>query len=78
MTEPNADGTLDCSGLNCPIPILRTKRTMDEMASGQVLKMISTDSGSCNDVAAWSRRTGNELLSSTSNGGEHVFYLRKK
>ena len=73
----NFDIELDCSGLNCPMPILKTKKKMDTMDSGQILKMISTDPGSCNDVNAWANRTGNELLSTTQGDGNFVFLLRK-
>ena len=64
--------------MSCPIPILKTKKAIDGMASGQVLKMVATDPGSVNDVNAWARRTGNALLDHESAGGEFVFFLRKK
>ena len=51
MTDYNEE--LDCSGLNCPLPILKTKKAVDKLESGQILKMVSTDPGSCNDVEAW-------------------------
>ncbi|MEC9070639.1 MAG: sulfurtransferase TusA family protein, partial [SAR324 cluster bacterium] len=50
MSEINFDTELDCRGLNCPIPILKTKKAVDKLSSGQVLKMLSTDAGSVNDV----------------------------
>jgi len=74
---PNADKELDCRGMNCPLPILKTKKAMEELTQGQVLKMIATDPGSVNDMAAWTRRTGNELMESEQNGGEYVFFLKK-
>ncbi|MCK4577328.1 MAG: sulfurtransferase TusA family protein [Candidatus Marinimicrobia bacterium] len=61
MTEPNYDQELDCQGMLCPLPILKTKKAIDELSSGQVLKMVATDAGSVNDINAWVRQTGNEL-----------------
>ena len=69
---------LDCRGLNCPLPIIKTKKAIDGLASGEVLKMIATDPGSIPDVNAFSRRTGHELVSSEESDGEHTFLLRKK
>ena len=77
MTEYNTDSQLDCSGLNCPLPVLKTKKAMDALASGQVLKMVSTDPGSVNDIAAWVKRTGNELLESVAEDDQYTFYLKK-
>lgn len=71
------DQVLDCTGLLCPMPIVKTTKTMKEMVSGQILKMISTDAGSPPDIAAWSRQTGNELLLSTEEGGKFIFFLKK-
>jgi tRNA 2-thiouridine synthesizing protein A len=78
MTEINVDLELDCRGMSCPIPILKTKKAIDSLTSGQVLKMLATDPGSVNDVNAWARRTGNALLSHEAAGGEFTFFLRKK
>lgn len=69
---------LDARGLNCPLPILRTKKTLNEMASGEVLRVIATDPGSVKDFAAFAKQTGNELLSSTEAGGEFTFFIKKK
>lgn len=71
------DVLLDCSGLLCPMPIVKTTKAMKELQSGQILKMISTDAGSPPDIAAWSRQTRNELLLSTTEGDTYVFFLRK-
>ena len=71
------DQVLDCTGLLCPMPIVKTKKAIDGLESGQVLKMIATDAGSPPDIAAWSRQTGNELLLSTEEGGKFVFFLKK-
>ena len=66
MNDIAFDQELDCKGMNCPLPILKTKKQMDAMQSGQVLKMVSTDPGSINDMQAFTRRTGHELLESIS------------
>ncbi len=68
---------LDCRGLNCPLPILRTKKALQDLAAGDLLKMVATDPGSVPDVAAFSRRTGHEVVHQSEGGGEFVFYLRK-
>ena len=69
---------LDARGLNCPLPILRTKKTLNEMASGEVLRVVATDPGSVKDFAAFAKQTGNELLSSSEAGGEFTFFIKKK
>ena len=74
----NFDKELDAKGLNCPLPILRTKKTLTEMTSGQVLKVIATDPGSVKDFAAFAKQTGNELLSSAEAGSEYTFFIKKK
>lgn len=71
------DVLLDCSGLLCPMPIVKTSKAIKELQSGQILKMISTDAGSPPDIAAWSRQTGNELLLSTTEGNKFIFFLKK-
>ena len=72
-----ADQTLDCSGLACPMPILKTKKAIDSLQIGQVLKMIATDPGSTSDMQAWTQKTGHELVGSEQNGGKFVFFIRK-
>ncbi|MDP2829335.1 MAG: sulfurtransferase TusA family protein [Sulfuricellaceae bacterium] len=74
----NFDKELDARGLNCPLPILRCKKSLNEMTSGLILKVISTDPGSVKDFAAFAKQTGNELLSSSEAGGEYTFFLKKK
>ncbi len=73
----DADQVLDCSGLNCPLPVLKTKKAVDAMTSGQVLQMISTDPGSQNDITAWCKRTNNELLGSATEGGKFIYSIKK-
>jgi tRNA 2-thiouridine synthesizing protein A len=74
----NFDRELDARGLNCPLPILRAKKALGEMTSGQVLRIIATDPGSVKDFAAFSKQTGNELLSSAENNKEFEFYIKRK
>ena len=71
------DKDLDASGLACPLPIVKTKKTLATMAAGEVLRVRSTDSGSVDDMAAFAEQTGNALLSSTEEGGAYVFLLKK-
>jgi tRNA 2-thiouridine synthesizing protein A len=72
------DQVLDCTGMLCPMPIVKTKKAMDGLSTGQILKMIATDAGSPPDIEAWSRQTGNELLRSTVEDNKFVFFLKKK
>jgi tRNA 2-thiouridine synthesizing protein A len=74
----NFDKELDARGLNCPLPILRTKKALTDMTPGQVLKVLATDPGSVKDFEAFSRQTGNALLSSESANSEFVFFMKKK
>lgn len=74
----NSDKELDARGLNCPLPILRCKKTLNDMTTGQVLKIIATDPGSVKDFAAFAKQTGNELLSSAEAGNEYTFFIKKK
>lgn len=69
--------TLDASGLACPMPIIKTKKAIDGMKVGEVLKMISTDPGSVSDMIAWTGKTGHELLGHEEVEGRHVFYIKK-
>jgi len=72
------DKELDARGLNCPLPILRTKKALTDMDSGQVLKVLATDPGSVKDFSAFSRQTGNPLLASEAVEKEFVFFMKKK
>jgi len=74
----NVDKEIDTRGLNCPLPILRTKKTLAEMTSGQILKVVATDPGSVKDFEAFSRQTGNELLSQSQDSGEFIFFMKKR
>jgi tRNA 2-thiouridine synthesizing protein A len=74
----NFDKELDARGLNCPLPILKAKKSLNDMQSGQVLKIVATDPGSVKDFQAFAKQTGNELLSQADAGKEYTFYLRRK
>jgi tRNA 2-thiouridine synthesizing protein A len=74
----NFDKELDARGLNCPLPILRAKKALKDMQSGQVLKIVSTDPGSVKDFAAFAKQTGNELLSQSDADKEYTFFMRRK
>ncbi len=72
-----ADKELDARGLNCPLPILRAKKALNDMSSGQTLHIVATDPGSVKDFEAFARQTGNELLESKEADGEFSFLLKK-
>ncbi len=71
------DQELDATGQNCPLPILRAKKTLSGLETGQVLRIVATDPGSVKDFEAFSKQTGNELLESGEEGGKFVFLLKK-
>lgn len=71
------DQTLDCSGLACPMPILKTKKAVDGLQLGQILKMIATDPGSTSDMEAWTQKTGHQLVASEQEGGKYIFYIKR-
>ena len=73
----NFDQELDARGLNCPLPILRAKKTLNTMIGGQILKITATDPGSVKDFEAFAKQTGNELLDSSELDGEFHFMLKK-
>ena len=72
------DVELDARQLACPLPILRAKKSLSQMTSGQVLRIAATDKGAPKDFEEFCRQTGNELLSSTAQGGEFVFLIRRR
>jgi len=73
-----ANKEIDTRGLNCPLPILKAKKALAEMASGEVLKVVATDPGSMRDFQAFARQTGNELLEQSTANDEFVHYLRRR
>ena len=72
-----ADQTLDASGLNCPLPILKTKKALQKMEYGQVLEVISTDAGSIKDIEAFCNQTGNKLISTEEVAGKYLFTIER-
>ena len=76
MELPATDKELDCQGLLCPVPIIRTSKAIKQMEVGQVLKMVATDPGSMPDMEAWSRQTGHQLLSAAEEDKVYTFYIR--
>jgi TusA-related sulfurtransferase len=69
---------LDTRGLNCPLPILKAKKALAELESGQLLKVVSTDPGSTRDFQAFARQTGNELVEQSSQGDEFIHVLKRR
>ena len=78
MSDVKIKEELDARGLNCPLPILKTKKAIDNLASGEILKMTATDPGSVSDMDSWSKRTGNKIVEQSQNDGEFVFLIKKK
>jgi tRNA 2-thiouridine synthesizing protein A len=74
----NFDKELDARGLNCTLPILRTKKALTDLQSGQVLKVLATDPGSVKDFQTFARQTGHELLSHDESNREFTFFMKKK
>jgi tRNA 2-thiouridine synthesizing protein A len=73
----NYDKEFDASGLACPLPIVKTKKSLATMATGQVLRVVATDPGSVCDMQAFAEQTGNTLLSSGTENSKYVFFLKK-
>ncbi len=74
----NIDKEIDTRGLNCPLPILKAKKALAELNSGQTLKVVSTDQGSLRDFQAFAKQTGNELLDQQTQGTDYVHVLRRR
>ena len=74
----NFDKEFDASGLACPLPIVKTKKSLADMASGQVLRVVATDPGSVRDFQAFARQTGNELVEQVSGAAEFVHVIRRR
>ena len=78
MAKPERiDEHLDCRGMSCPLPILKTKKKITGMASGQVIEVISTDPGSVADFKGWSSQTGHSILYNEQNGKDYIYYIQK-
>ena len=78
MKAMQIDQELDTRGLNCPLPILKAKKALTAMQSGQLLKVVSTDKGSLRDFAACSKQTGNELMSQETVGDDFIHVLKRR
>ncbi|MDE2121972.1 MAG: sulfurtransferase TusA family protein [Betaproteobacteria bacterium] len=76
--EVNVDVEVDARGMNCPLPILKAKKALSAMQSGQVLRVLATDAGSTRDFQAFARQTGNELVSQTEQAGVISHLLRRR
>ena len=74
----HAQKELDTRGLNCPLPILKAKKALADMRSGEVLKVLATDPGSMRDFQAFARQTGNELVEQSTENDEFVHFLRRR
>lgn len=73
----HADRELDCTGLLCPVPVIKVAKEIKALQVGQVLRMVATDAGAPADMKAWARQTGNELLDSHEESGKFIFFLRR-
>jgi TusA-related sulfurtransferase len=74
----NIDKELDTRGLNCPLPILKAKKALAEMLSGQTLRVVATDAGSVRDFVAFAKQTGNELLEQSTEGADFIHVMRRR
>lgn len=72
------DKELDARGLNCPLPILKAKKALSDMQSGQTLRVVATDAGSVRDFQAFSKQTGNELLKQQTVGADYIHVMRRR
>ncbi len=77
MVDVKADETLDCRGLSCPMPILKTKKQMSAMKSGQILEILGTDPGTANDLPSFAKRGGHEYLGEKNDQGFIRYYIKK-
>ena len=74
----DAQKEIDTRGMNCPLPILKAKKALADMSSGDVLKVVATDPGSVRDFQAFARQTGNELLEQSQSADEYIHFLRRR
>ena len=77
MTDHEVAGEFDASGLRCPMPILKTKKEVQEIAIGEILKVTATDIGTKKDFPAWAARTGNEILELVEENDKLVWFIRR-
>ena len=78
MTDPAHQKELDARGMNCPLPILRARKALNEMSEGEVLRIVATDPGSVKDFQAFCNQTGNALVTQSASEKEFTFFIRKK
>ena len=78
MSDITPDEVADLKGLSCPMPVLKTKKALDNIEGGKILQVILTDAGSKADLPAMIKRTGNELLEMNEADGIYTFYIKKK
>ena len=78
MTPEKIDKELDCMGMICPLPVLRTKKALADMQTGQVLKVVANDRGAEQDIPMFAKQTGNELLASEKQDETFTFYLKRR
>ena len=78
MSDITVDEIVDLKGLNCPMPMLKTKKALQGAAAGRIMQIEITDSGSKNDMPAFLKRSGDELLESKEDGGVYTFLIKKK
>jgi tRNA 2-thiouridine synthesizing protein A len=71
------DSELDTSGMNCPMPVLKSKKALKELEIGKILKIISTDHGSIKDIPSWIKVTGQELIDQVEQEGKYIFYVKR-
>lgn len=72
-----ADQVLDCSGMSCPLPVVKTSKAIKQIEVGQILQMIATDPGAPPDMEAWTRQTGHEMAASYEEDGKYIFFFRR-
>ena len=77
MAEIKADKVLDCTGLLCPVPVVKTAKAIKQIEVGQILQLIATDPGAPPDMQAWTRQTGHEMMESQEENGKFIFYFRR-
>ena len=77
MSEITPTQELDCRGMNCPLPVIKTKKAIVKLNAGDVLKVVATDPGSVADMSAFSRRTKHEIIEQSEGGGEYTFFFKK-
>ncbi len=77
MGATKIDKKLDCSGMLCPMPVVKTKKALKDMEVGEVLEMISTDAGAMPDMQAWANQTGHELLDAKEEDNTYTFLVKK-